>query len=77
MHDGRFETLEEVLEHYSSGIQYSPTLDVRFRGIGSGNTTVRQMDLTEEEKEGLIAFLHTLTDEEFLRDEKFSDPFIK
>ena len=77
MHDGRFETLEEVLEHYSSGIQYSPTLDVRFRGIGSGNTTVRQKDLTEEEKEGLIAFLHTLTDEEFLRDEKFSDPFIK
>lgn len=77
MHDGRFESLEEVLEHYSSGIQYSPTLDVRFRGIGSGNTTVRQMDLTEEEKEGLIAFLHTLTDEEFLRDEKFSDPFIK
>ena len=77
MHDGRFETLEEVLEHYSSGIQFSPTLDVRFRGIGSGNTTVRQMDLTEDEKEGLIAFLHTLTDEEFLRDEKFSDPFIR
>lgn len=73
MHDGRFETLEEVIEHYNSGIQNSPNLDNRLR-TRNGNPI--QMNLSNEEKAALVAFMKTLTDYELLRDEKFSDPFV-
>jgi cytochrome c peroxidase len=65
MHDGRFATLDEVLEHYSSGGKNHPNKDVR----------VQPLHLTRSEKAALIAFLQTLTDREFLSDPKFSDPF--
>ncbi|WP_334057401.1 cytochrome-c peroxidase [Polaribacter sp. P097] len=72
MHDGRFSTLEEVIEHYNSGVQNSADLDGRLRQ-GNG---VRRLNLTDAEKQALVDFLRTLTDEEFIFDEKFSDPFV-
>ncbi len=72
MHDGRFATLEEVVEHYNSGIQAHPNLD-RILKDQAGNP--RRMNLTQAEKNALVAFLKTLTDEKFVADEKFSSPF--
>lgn len=67
MHDGRFQTLEEVVDFYSEEVQYSIFLDPLIRPTG--------FDLTDQEKEDLVAFLHTLTDEEFLTNPDFSDPW--
>lgn len=75
MHDGRFETLEAVIEHYNSGIQPYPNLDDRLTTTGMNGGPPRQMNLTEAEKAALIAFLHTFTDEDLITDEKYSDPF--
>lgn len=72
MHDGRFETLEEVVDFYSEGIQNHRNLRPPLVGQ---NGEALQFDFTEIEKEALVAFLHTLTDESMLNDEKFSDPF--
>lgn len=60
MHDGRFATLEEVVEHYSSGVRNSPTLDPNLAKHPAGG-----IQLTAEEKADLVAFLKTLTDESF------------
>lgn len=68
MHDGRFYTLEAVLEHYASGVQASETLDPILQQNGSPGIT-----LTDEQKSKIIAFLKTLTDEEFLSNPKFSE----
>lgn len=69
MHDGRFETLEEVVEHYSSQVkQSSPNLDEHMVDFGSG------VNLTAQEKAELVAFLKALTDQSFLTDPKFSAP---
>ena len=74
MHDGRFATLAEVVEHYNSGIQNSPNLDNRLR-VGGGN--VRRLNLSNTEKQALIDFMLTLTDYTFINDEKFSNPFLE
>jgi cytochrome c peroxidase len=73
MHDGRFETLEEVVEHYNSGVQASATLDNRLTQRNSNNP--RQLNLTEQEKAALVAFMKTLTDHSLIVDEKYSSPF--
>lgn len=65
MHDGRFKKLNEVLNHYASGIKKSETLDARLQ-----NGIV----LTSNQKVDLIAFLLTLSDKEFLFDAKFAYP---
>lgn len=76
MHDGRFETLEEVVEQYNSGVQSHPNLDDRLtEEIMIGGTPL-QMNLTEEEKEALVAFMLTLTDHQMMQDPKWSDPFV-
>jgi cytochrome c peroxidase len=77
MHDGRFETLEEVIDHYSDKVADHPNLNFRLKDSDdpSPNSNVLRLNLTQEEKEALIAFLHTLTDESVLTDEKYSDPF--
>jgi len=75
MHDGRFQTLEEVVEHYSDGIQTFVNLSVQLREGEQSNAPARKFNFNEEEKAALIAFFNTFTDEEFLTDEKFSDPF--
>ncbi|GJM34443.1 MAG: cytochrome-c peroxidase [Saprospiraceae bacterium] len=74
MHDGRFENLEDVIEHYNSGVQNHPNLSPVLRVAGP-NSPPRQLNLTNEEKSGLVAFLKTLTDFEFISDERWSDPF--
>ena len=74
MHDGRFETLLEVVQFYNSGIRNSPNLDNRLRVRGGA---VRQMNLSNDEIDALVAFMNTLTDQNFLTDEKFSDPFVR
>jgi cytochrome c peroxidase len=72
MHDGRFNTLREVIDHYDHGIKNSPNLDGILRDV---NFQPRRMNFTEADKDALEAFLRTFTDDEFLKDPKFSDPF--
>jgi len=60
MHDGRFTTLEEVVEHYDSGGKYSTTVDPLMKKLGIG------LQLTNQEKIDLVAYLKTLTDHEFI-----------
>jgi len=72
MHDGRFNTLDEVLEHYSHNIQPHPNLDKKFK---NANGSPKHLNFTTVEKKALIAFLKTLTDEEYIRDVRFSNPF--
>lgn len=72
MHDGRFKTLDEVLDHYSHGIQNHPNLDHKFLR----NNQVKKLNLSESDKYALKMFLNTLTDYKLISDKKFSDPFI-
>jgi cytochrome c peroxidase len=73
MHDGRFATLREVIEHYSTGAVDSPLVDIRLRGMDPQGPVT--LNLSEADKDALEAFLQLLTDETFLTDLKFSDPF--
>jgi len=68
MHDGRFETLEDVVEHYSSGLE--PTVEEWGGILPSGGLNFNWL-----EKQALVDFMKTLTDESFLSDVRFSDPF--
>ena len=77
MHDGSVATLEEVLDFYAAGgrnITNGP-----HAGDGRVNPNkselISRIDLTEQDKTDLVAFLKTLTDHEFLTNPKFSDPF--
>lgn len=78
MHDGRFQSLEEVLDHYNEHVQNSPTLDILIleasNELPDGGDAVK-LYLGEEEKKAIIAFLHTLTDEDFITNPEFSNPF--
>jgi cytochrome c peroxidase len=74
MHDGRFASLEEVIDHYSDGVMAHPNLGVPL-GVAGGNGP--QVAMTDTEKEALLAFLRTLTDEEMVADDKFGDPFVR
>lgn len=74
MHDGRFATLEEVVEHYNSGIQNHPTLSP---ALTDANNNPVRLNFSEEEKTALVAFLKTLTDTGIAGEEKWSDPFIR
>src|SRR5262249_27444609 len=56
MHDGRFNALAQVIDHYSKGVKPHPNLDPR----------MRPLNFTDSEKAALIAFLKTLTDHSFL-----------
>jgi len=73
MHDGRFATLEEAVEHYNTGIKRSPNLDDVLRSWDTGDAI--KLGLTDEESSALVAFLHSLTDQDFMNDQRFSDPF--
>lgn len=65
MHDGRFKTLEEVLDHYSQG----------GHGTENEDVNIRPFPLSERDKQDLIAFLRTLTDTTFTRNPAFQNPF--
>ena len=71
MHDGRFATMDDVLDFYSSGIQNHPYLH---ESLKTGDQPVK-MNFTQTERSDLLAFLNTLTDDHLLKDPKFSDPF--
>lgn len=70
MHDGRFQSLEEVLDFYIHGVQHSFNLDTKME-----HSYQVGLNLTEGEKENIILFLHTLTDSIFLTNPDFSNPF--
>lgn len=72
MHDGRFATLEAVVEHYASGVQEGPALDNRLRA--PDGSPIR-LALTAADKAALVAFLRTLTDESMTTDPRFGSPF--
>jgi cytochrome c peroxidase len=67
MHDGRYKSLQMVLFHYSDNIHQSKTLAHQLQN---------KIQLTEEDKKNLIAFLKTLTDNEFLNNKQFQYPRI-
>ncbi len=73
MHDGRFKTLDEVLDHYSEHVQQSETLSTVFRGE-SNEAGGKQLRLTAKEKKQVLALLNMLTDSTFIADPRFSDP---
>lgn len=66
MHDGRFATLEEVIDHYSEGLQSSPTVDPLMKKVNQGG-----VQLTAQDKADLKAFLLTLTDNNFVNNPNF------
>ena len=65
MHDGRFSTLEEVLDHYNSGGH--PALNV--------DQNIRPLNLNQEQLDAILAFMKTLSDTEFLNNQIYSEPF--
>ncbi len=72
MHDGRFATLGDVIDHYKTGIANHPNLDIRLR---NSDNSPRRIPITDTEKQALITFLHTLTDPNMIGDPKLSSPF--
>lgn len=72
MHDGRFKTLEEVIDFYSEGVKHSVTVDSKMEFSHRGGSY-----LTPEEKRKIIAFLLTMTDSALVQDLAFSNPFAK
>ncbi len=71
MHDGRFVTLEEVVEHYNSQVKRSTTVDPIMTKPGKEYG----LQLTEQQKHDLVSFLKTLTDQEFVSDTALASPF--
>ncbi len=76
MHDGRFATLDEVLEHYNTGFKYSPTADpVIITKHGDPNNNYEPIPrLTQQDKDDIIAFLKLLDDENLVNNPKWSKP---
>lgn len=68
MHDGRFQTIEAVIEHYASGGKGSENVDPFIPQI-------RDINLTARQKRQIIAFLKTLTDTSFINNPNFKNPF--
>ena len=69
MHDGRFQTIEEVIDHYSEGLVYSETIDPLMKKVAEGG-----VGLSAEDKADLKAFLLTLSDPSFINNPDFQDP---
>lgn len=68
MHDGRFNTLEEVIDHYSEGLQQSSTIDPLMKKVAQGG-----VQLSTQEKDDLKAFLLSLSDPEFIDNPTFQE----
>lgn len=69
MHDGRFATLDEVINHYSEGLQHSSTIDPLMKYVGQGG-----VQLTVSDKAALKAFLLSLSDDSFVNNPDFQQP---
>jgi cytochrome c peroxidase len=78
MHDGSIATLEEVLDHYARGGRQIDSGD----NAGDGNRSplkdplIRSFELSDDDRRAVVAFLNSLTDETFLTDPRFSDPWL-
>jgi cytochrome c peroxidase len=70
MHDGRFTTLEEAVQHYNTSVKQSSTA----KFILQYNLQLGGLRLTDQDVQDIVAFLHTLTDEAFIRDQEFARP---
>jgi len=75
MHDGRFKTLEEVVDHYSEHLQQSASLSSFLRSE-SNEAGGKSLKLLPVEKKQLIAFLNMLTDSAFITNPAFSNPHL-
>jgi len=75
MHDGRFTNLEQVVEFYNSGVVDNPNLSPPLRTVPPAPPGARRLNLTQQQKDALVAFLRTLTDPGLATDPKLSDPF--
>ena len=77
MHDGSVATLEDAVDHYAAGGR--TIADGPYRGVGRDNPnktrSLQGFSLTHDQRADLVAFLHSLTDEELLRDERFANPW--
>jgi len=77
MHDGSIATLPDVIEHYAAGGR--TISDGEFAGVGSDSPLIGQFirgfTLTQRQKDDLLAFLESLTDDDFLTNPRFADPF--
>ncbi len=77
MHDGSIATLEGVIDHYAAGGRTIKSGE--FKGVGSANPNksqfVKGFTLNAREKRDLLAFLKSLTDEKFLTDQRFKNPW--
>ena len=75
MHDGRFATLTEAIQHYNEGILPDPNLDDRLAiGFEPGGTPI-EMNLSDTDVANLVSFLKTFTDEALIYDPMYADPF--
>ncbi len=74
MHDGRFKTLREVIDHYNEHIQQSPNLDPLIMEA-SNELDGESLMLSEQEKDDILFFLEMLTDSTFVTDKRFQNPF--
>src|SRR3954471_11047929 len=72
MHDGRFTTLEQVVEFFNSGVQPNPDLDPRLRGADG---SPKRLGLSAGQRSALVAFLKTLTDSTFLSAPELANTF--
>lgn len=70
MHDGRFESLEQVVDFYSEGLVNSPQIDSKMTGAAHGG-----MRLSVSEKKDIVNFLKTLSDSSFVSNPKYASPF--
>ena len=73
MHDGRFGSLDEVVEFFNSGVQANPFLDARLK---AADGSPRRLGLTTSQKAALVAFMKALTDSTFLTSQRFANPFV-
>lgn len=69
MHDGRFDNLFEVIEHYNMGGHWSPTIDPNMKNVGTGK------NWSQYQKNALLAFMKTLTDWDYMADPEYASPF--
>ena len=70
MHDGRFKTLEEVIDFYSEGVKLCANIDSKMEFVHQGGAK-----LSKEEKRKILSFLIALTDSDFVSNPEFSNPF--
>jgi cytochrome c peroxidase len=79
MHDGSIATLEEVVDHYARGgraIESGPNAGDGFDNPNK-SSFLNGFEITEQEKQDLVAFLRSLTDEDLLTNPALSDPFAR